>query len=110
MDDEPRPSHKASLAEFALRAQVKRMQRALRKSDRLLIKERLENEVWMRKMRVLLLAGFRVIAQARNWTDANGFGAGDPDAAWLQLYQSICDWDKEVERQLKEETDDENHN
>ena len=88
---------------FALKAQLRQAKSELRRSERELIKERLKNAAYMGKMRVLLLRSFRVVTQARQWVNANAFGEGDSDIAWLNLYKSICDWDEEVKDQIDEE-------
>ena len=88
---------------FALQSQLRQARKALKHAERELIKERLSNSEFSRKVRLLLLRSFRVVNVARQWVDANAFGEGDTDAAWLQLYQSICDWDEAVKDELGEE-------
>lgn len=88
---------------FALQRQLRQARETLKHVERELIKERLQNNEFTRKVRLLLLRSLRVVNVARLWVDANIYGEGDTDAAWLQLHQSICDWDEAVKDELREE-------
>lgn len=92
---------------FALKSQLRQAQDTLKRVERELLKERLENAEQMRKVRVLLMRSFRVVATARLWIDSNVFGEGDADIAWLQLYESICDWDEAIKDEIIDEDKEE---
>jgi hypothetical protein len=92
---------------FALKSQLRQTKGELKRAERDLIVERLEHTEYVQKVRVLLLRSFRVVTQARRWVDANAFGEGDTDLAWLSLYQSICDWDMTIQDQLTDEDEEE---
>jgi hypothetical protein len=92
---------------FSLQAQLRQAKGDLRRAERDLLKARLDRHLQAKKMRVLLLAAFKVVTCSRVFIDANAFGEGDPDLAWLCLYESICDFDEEVRKRMNKEEEEE---
>jgi hypothetical protein len=92
---------------FSLQSQLRQAKGDLRRVERELLKSRLEQHLQSKKMRTILLRAFRVVTCSRAFVDANAFGEGNSDLAWLCLYEAICDFDEEVRKRMNEEEEEE---
>ena len=99
--------HRRDLHMFSLKSQLRQARGDLRKAEREAIKARIQRDAHAKAVKHILLRAFRVVSCSRAFVDANAFGEGNTDVAWLALYESLCDFDEEIrERMGDEDTDD----
>ena len=88
---------------FHLKAQLRCALEEKEKAERKTLREEARRTTYIALSRPIFGAAYRVVTCARQWVDANAFGEGDADLAWLTLYQSICDFDEETKILLEEQ-------